>query len=163
VRPFVLAQKIRSTLLQHVPPKQGCWFGKARQGGVLGTVQRPCLSLEVQRLRRTEDPALLVASCVAPPRQFTGLMAKRERAGAQGDEHLKPPPAWESATGKQVLSAAQLPGMKGWPRRSHSSSRPTEPLEKTSCARSWKGLLQGLKQEGLRVIHLDCWSGESRS
>lgn len=61
-------QKIRSTLL-HMFREAGLLVGKAGKGGVLGTVQRPLLSLEVQRLVSAEDPALLVGFLVAPPRQ----------------------------------------------------------------------------------------------
>jgi hypothetical protein len=57
--------KIRSTLL-HMLRDAGLLDGKAGKGGVLGTVRRPLLSLEVQQLVAADDPALLAGFLVAP-------------------------------------------------------------------------------------------------
>ncbi len=61
-------QKIRSTLL-HMLREAGLLVGKAGKGGVLGTVQRPPLSLDVQRLVTAEDPVFLAGFLIAPPKR----------------------------------------------------------------------------------------------
>jgi len=69
-------QKIRSTLL-HMLREAGLIEGKAGKGGVLGTVQRPLLSPNVQELIASDDPILL-AGFLAPQPQLAVASAKKK-------------------------------------------------------------------------------------
>ena len=59
------SQKVRSALLQMIRDA-GLLLGKAGKGGMLGTVQRPLLSPQVQELLMQDDPALLSGFLQAP-------------------------------------------------------------------------------------------------
>ncbi|WP_255087769.1 BrxA family protein [Synechococcus sp. Tobar12-5m-g] len=72
-------QKIRSTLL-HMLRDAGLLVGKAGKGGVLGTVQRPLLSTEVQQLVTADDPALLAGFLVAPSLRARVATKENKRA-----------------------------------------------------------------------------------
>lgn len=75
-------QKIRSTLL-HMLREAGLLAGKPGKGGVLGTVQRPRLSHEVQQLVIADDPALLAGFLIAPFSQAR-VASKATRRVRQG-------------------------------------------------------------------------------
>ena len=68
-------QKIRSTLLNMLR-EAGLLAGKAGKGGVLGTVQRPLLSPQVQNLIADEAPTLLAGFLVVPPRALAPAQLK---------------------------------------------------------------------------------------
>jgi hypothetical protein len=72
-------QKIRSTLL-HMLRDAGLLAGKAGKGGVLGTVQRPLLSPDLQELIAADDPDLLAGFLAAPPQRAVASAKKRGRA-----------------------------------------------------------------------------------
>jgi len=72
-------QKIRSTLL-HMLREAGLIAGKAGKGGVLGTVQRPLLSPNVQELIAADDPIFLAGFLEPQPQQAVASAKKKGRA-----------------------------------------------------------------------------------
>jgi len=123
----------------------------------LGTVQRPLLSLEVQRLVSAEDPALLGGLSSSHPQAVTGC-GESERAGAQAMS-TKTTTGLDQAT-EAVLRSPGFLAMKGLAKEIPIFIPDLRPLREDELRRFVeKRLLQGgFKQEGLRVvIHLTCW------
>jgi hypothetical protein len=69
-------QKVRSALLQMLRDA-GLLSGKAGKGGMLGTVQRPLVSPQVQELVTSDDPALLAGFLLHAPAKPAKPAAKK--------------------------------------------------------------------------------------
>ena len=72
-------QKIRSTLLNMLR-EAGLLAGQAGKGGVLGTVQRPLLSPDLQELIAADDPIFLAGFLAAQPQRALASSKKKGRA-----------------------------------------------------------------------------------
>ena len=87
-------QKVRSALLQMLRDA-GLLAGKAGKGGTLGTVQRPLLSAQVQKLVASDEPAVLAGFLL----HAAAKPAKNQKAAAspQTTSRQAPKPALRSA------------------------------------------------------------------
>lgn len=68
-------QKLRSALLQMLRDA-ALLVGKAGKGGTIGTVQRPLLSPQVQKLLASDDPAVLAGFLLQAPKPALRSAAK---------------------------------------------------------------------------------------
>ena len=82
-------QKVRSALLQMVRDA-GLLAGKAGKGGMLGTVQRPPLSPQVQELVTSDDPALLAGFLLHAPAKPKPKPATKPAAKKTAPARRKP-------------------------------------------------------------------------
>lgn len=119
-------QKVRSALLQMLRDA-GLLAGKAGKGGMLGTVQRPFLSPEVQEVVAGDDPALLAGFLLhAPAKPAKSLKAAaslqtptRPAAKPAAKTAAKPPakPASKPAAKPKAKPAAKPAAKKAPPAR----------------------------------------------
>jgi len=72
-------QKVRSALLQMLRDA-ALLAGKAGKGGTLGTVQRPLLSPQVQKLLASDDPAVLAGFLLHVPAKPKAMRAAKPAA-----------------------------------------------------------------------------------
>jgi hypothetical protein len=101
-------QKVRSALLQMIR-EAGLLTGKATTGGVLGTVQRPLLSPQVQDLLLDEAPALMAGflqSPLADSAKPTGGVKSKPRGPAKPSAKTKPgrQPAAKTAANRRKVA-----------------------------------------------------------
>jgi hypothetical protein len=101
-------QKVRSALLQMLRVA-GLLAGKAGKGGTLGTVQRPLLSLQVQELVASDDPALLVGFLAHGPAKPS--MNRSGSTAAMGSLRTTAKPGPKPAV-KPAAKGASKPGAK---------------------------------------------------